>query len=105
MIGTGIATISDCIRGTDPQVQDNDFRSGKGEILTILSPGPRTYEQGSIFLVDSIAQAPIGISVLQESYADTVTNHKNFIILKYTITISNRVLLLIYMLDYLLIGM
>jgi serine protease len=86
MIGTGIATISDCIRGTNPQVQDNDFRSGRGEILTILSPAPRSYERGSILLVDSIAQAPIGISVLQDSYADTSTNHKNFIILKYIIT-------------------
>jgi serine protease len=86
MIGTGIATISDCIRGTNPQVQDNDFRSSRGEILTILSPAVRSYEKGSILLVDSIAQAPIGISVFQESYADTATNHKNFIILKYTIT-------------------
>ncbi len=86
MVGTGLATISDCIRGVDPNVQEHDFRIANDETLTIVSPGIKTYEKGSVRLVDSLTIVPIGISILQESYADTVSSVNNIIILKYTIT-------------------
>ncbi|RQV98912.1 MAG: peptidase S8, partial [Calditrichaeota bacterium] len=86
MIGTGLGTISDCIRGTNPAEQDDDFRTAKGEILSIYSPGNRTFQQGAVRLVDSSALSPIGLSIRQESFADTLTGFKDFIIFKYTIT-------------------
>ncbi len=86
MVGTGLGTISDCIRGVNPNIEDNDFRTANGEILSIYSPGSRTYEQGLVTLVDSAALSPIGLSIRQESFADTVTGFNNFVIFKYTIS-------------------
>ncbi len=85
MIGTGINTVSDCIRGTDGSTQDDDFRPASGEILSVITPGQYTFEQGSILMVDSLATTPLGISVLQTTYADTLEGFNDYVIFKYEI--------------------
>jgi hypothetical protein len=89
MIGTSASKVSDCIRGEDQSIEDNDFKPATGEELSIVSPGQVANEEGSILLVDSIAPSPIGISILQESFADNRPEYQDFVIFKYTIVNNN----------------
>ncbi|UCF64553.1 MAG: S8 family serine peptidase [bacterium] len=86
MIGTGVSTVSDCIRGGDGQTQDDDFKPAAEEILTIVSPGSFTTEEGSILMVDSLATIPLGLEIQQKSYADTSAGQNGYIIMAYEIT-------------------
>ncbi|RMG60970.1 MAG: T9SS C-terminal target domain-containing protein [Calditrichaeota bacterium] len=85
MIGRSVNEISDCVRGADGQTQDTDFRPATGELLQIVSPGANSFEEGSILLVDSLAATPLGVTVLQESFADTAQGFDTFVIFRYTI--------------------
>ncbi len=89
LIGTSSSQVSDCIRGADQSVEDNDFKPAAGEVISITSPGQRANQEGSILLVDSLAPSPIGISVLQETLADTSADYNKFVIFKYTIANNN----------------
>lgn len=89
MIGNAVTKVSDCVRGVNVQVQDEDFRAGSGEVLAIVSPGQIANEEGSILLVDSSAVNPLGITVLQETYADNRPEYQDFVIFKYTIVNNN----------------
>jgi serine protease len=86
MIGTGQNTVSDCIRGSDGQTQDDDFEPANNEFLSLTSPGSFTTEEGSILLVDSLATNPLGVRVLQKSYADTTTGKNGFVIFSYRVS-------------------
>jgi serine protease len=86
MVGTGQNNLSDCIRGSDQSIQDNDFKPAANEFLSIISPGSFTTEEGSILLVDSLATNPLGIKVLQKSYADTTIGQNGFVIFSYEIS-------------------
>jgi hypothetical protein len=86
MLGTGTGSVSDCIRGSNQSTQDDDFQPAEGEFLSIISPGQFSHEEGSILLVDSLAPNPLGIFILQKSYADTSEGISNFVIFKYEIT-------------------
>jgi serine protease len=85
MLGTSSTQVSDCIRGADGQTQDDDFRPAANECLSIVSPGQISTEEGTILLVDSLAASPLGISILQKTYADTTTANQGFVIFKYQI--------------------
>ncbi len=85
MIGTGVSTVSDCIRGADGSTQDVDFTPAKNEVLQIVSPGQFTAQEGSILLTDSLAGTPLGLSIQQKSYADTRPENQDFIIFQYTL--------------------
>ncbi|MBN2365618.1 MAG: T9SS C-terminal target domain-containing protein [Calditrichaeota bacterium] len=85
MIGTASSKVSDCIRGIDGQVQDDDFRPRANEFLSIVSPGQYSNEEGTIHLVDSLAASPIGVSILQKTYADTGEFINDFVIFEYQI--------------------
>ncbi|MGB0930404.1 MAG: S8 family serine peptidase [Chitinophagales bacterium] len=76
--------ISDCIRGLGNEPNE-EFKALDGEILQFVSPGEKAHEESSIVIVDSLATNPIGVSILQESYADTASSRQNFVILKYTL--------------------
>ena len=89
MIGTGTGTVSDCIRGADGSTQDDDFLPATGEDLSVVSPGAFSNEEGAILLTDSLAATPLGISVLQKSYADNRTENQDFVIFHYTIFNNN----------------
>ncbi|MGB1243405.1 MAG: T9SS type A sorting domain-containing protein, partial [Chitinophagales bacterium] len=84
VMATSANQISDCIRGlgNDP---NEEFKALDGEILQFVSPGEKAHEESSIVIVDSLANNPIGVSILQESYADTAASRQNFVILKYTL--------------------
>ena len=88
MIGTGATTVSDCIRGLN-EIQDADFTPVAGTTLTITSPGRRAHEEGRVLLTDAGATTPLGITILQRSYADTAPANQDFIIFHYTITNDN----------------
>ena len=85
MLGNASTKVSDCIRGIDGQTQDDDFRPAKGEYLSIVSPGQISSEEGTILFVDSMAASPLGVSILQKTYADTTAINQGFIIFKYQI--------------------
>ena len=67
MIGTSATQVSDCIRGEDVNVQDDDFEAVTN--LEIVSPG--LYfgfnEEGFVVLKDSQAENPIGVEIGQIS--------------------------------------
>jgi hypothetical protein len=86
MLGTGTTTVSDCIRGFDGQTQDDDFKPAADEVLTVISPGSFTTEEGSILMVDSLATNPLGLEIQQKSYADTSSGQNGYIIMAYEIT-------------------
>jgi serine protease len=85
MLGNSSTQVSDCIRGIDGQTQDDDFRPAADEFLSIVSPGQISTEEGTILLVDSVAALPLGISILQKTYADTTSANQGFVIFKYQI--------------------
>ncbi len=85
MLGNASTKVSDCIRGIDGQTQDDDFRPAKGEYLSIVSPGQISSEEGTILFIDSMAASPLGVSILQKTYADTTAVNQGFIIFKYQI--------------------
>ena len=86
MIGTGVSTVSDCIRGGDGQTQDDDFKPAAEEVLSIVSPGSFTTEEGSILMVDSLAAVPLGLEIQQKSYADSTAGYNGYLIMAYEIT-------------------
>jgi serine protease len=86
LIGTGSNTVSDCIRGDDGETQDDDLKLASGENVTIISPGQYTNEEGSVLLVDSLANTPLGISALQKTYVDSSNDLNKFIIFRYILT-------------------
>lgn len=85
MLGNASTKVSDCIRGVDGQTQDDDFRPATGEFLSIVSPGRISSQEGTILFVDSVAASPLGVSILQKTYADTSTSNQGFVIFNYQI--------------------
>jgi len=85
MIGTGQSTVSDCLRSTT-DVQDQDFKPVYGTDLTVVSPGTEASQVGRVVLVDSLAPHPIGITVYQDTYADSRPENDEFVIFRYKIT-------------------
>ncbi len=66
--------------------QDMDLIPKKGARLEIREPGQLVTQEGRMELVDSGADNPIGVEILQESFVDTAEQNKDFIILRYTLT-------------------
>ena len=87
LVATGPTAVSDCVRGTDPSVDQHVDLTLKDETtLEIIAPAVSTAQQGRVELVDTEADNPIGIEILQESFVDVGPDNEDFIILKYTIT-------------------
>ncbi|MCH8961760.1 MAG: hypothetical protein IH820_10695 [Bacteroidetes bacterium] len=88
LVATGPGNVSDCVRGvaSDSTDQNEDFVLKDGTTLEIIKPGLLTAEQGKVELVDTPASAPIGLSILQESFVDTAPGNEDFIILRYVIS-------------------
>ncbi len=84
VVATSANQISDCIRGIGNEPNE-EFKALDDAVLRLVSPGEKAHEESSIVIVDSLATNPIGISILQESFADTITSRQNFVILKYTL--------------------
>ncbi len=84
VLATGPNQISDCIRGLSNEPNE-EFKVMDGEVLRLISPGENHLQESSVVIVDSLASNPIGVSVQQESFADTTASRQNFVIVKYTI--------------------
>ncbi|MFK7844020.1 MAG: S8 family serine peptidase [Rhodothermales bacterium] len=81
--GNGVTAISDNIRSTDGDVND-DFVQVDGTDFGIID-GRETTEEGALQLVDSAADFPLEVKIRQDSFADEAEENKDFVILKYTI--------------------
>ncbi len=77
--------ISDCIREGEDAEQQADFAAFAEDPLLIAEPGEVTHEFGSVVLHDQPAEDPIGLSIIQESYADTASGLQDFVIFRYTL--------------------
>ena len=87
IVATGPNTVSDCVRGTDQSMDQNtDFVLKDGATLEIIKPGILTSEEGRVEIVDTQADTPIGLSILQESFVDTAPGNEDFLILRYLIS-------------------
>ncbi len=89
MVATLPTQISDCVRGDTGSDVERDFKMPEGIALDIISPGEEHYEEAAVLLVDSLAERPINISILQESFADTTRSRQNFVIFQYQIKNEN----------------
>ncbi|MEM8486583.1 MAG: S8 family serine peptidase [Bacteroidota bacterium] len=83
IVGSSVNTISDNIRGVNPQ-QDDDFVRATGTNFGIID-GRETAEEGALELVDTNAETPLNLNIRQDSYADTSAANRDFVIIKYTI--------------------
>lgn len=87
LVGNSPGRISDAVRGVQAGAgQEEDFVPASGSVLEITRPGALAHEEGLITLVDSPAPIPLGISIEQESFADTSDARDDFVIFKYSIT-------------------
>ena len=84
MLATGIEQVSDCLKNLS-EVQNKDFRAIRGNSLQLNSPGENHFQESAVELVDSLADNPIGVSILQESFADTSSVKQNYVMMKYTL--------------------
>lgn len=85
LAGISAQFVSDAIRGEDGATQHRDFQLLEGSGLEIISPGRFTAQQGTVELTDRAAPFPLHLNVLQETYADTITDRQLFVIIHYTL--------------------
>lgn len=83
MIGTGVNTLSDCIRGGTDSEQDDDFKSLTA--LSIVSPGEFSDQEGSVLLDDSFASLPLQVNISQTTFTYNKEPFNDFIIYRYNI--------------------
>ena len=87
LIATSADQISDCIHEIveEDHDQEKDFVVAQGSALELVSPGTHTREETRVVLTDAGAINPIGVEVLQESFADGNAANADFIIMRYTV--------------------
>ena len=82
IVATSAAQVSDVLpQGHDHALQQ-DFVRVPNTVLLIQSPGNHTTQEGSIRLVDTGAESPIGVTVHQRSFAQ---ENESFLLLRYGI--------------------
>ncbi len=90
LVASGPDAVSDCLYSDERQYerisQHMDWVPQRGASLEIRDPGILVAQEGRMELVDDGAPNPIGVEVLQESFADTAVENEDFIILRYTLT-------------------
>jgi hypothetical protein len=85
MISTGPQHVSDGVRNSSGE-PDGDFAVLPGDNIEIIEPGPHATEQTHARFDDSRAGNPIGIEVVQETYAWADPPNDDFIVLRYILT-------------------
>lgn len=85
MVATGPSRISDSVRNTREDEQDEDFVRAPSSFFGIID-GTVSSEIGVVNIVDEAAANPIGIKVHQESFADTTDAHNDFVVMRYRIS-------------------
>lgn len=84
MIGTGLTSVSNSVRGVNID-QDDDFRLASGSFLKIDTPGTLADQQGTVTIVDSLSSSPLGLKIKQETISYNTPPFNQFIIFKYTV--------------------
>ncbi|MCH8327756.1 MAG: S8 family serine peptidase, partial [Candidatus Marinimicrobia bacterium] len=84
MVGISKNKVSDSVRG-EGAARDQDFQMPPGGQL-LLGPGQSANEEGAVVLIDDLASSPIGLLILQESFADNNAAYDDFVIFRYVIT-------------------
>lgn len=82
MLASGPDRISDSVRNTGVDQQDEDFARSTSSFFGIIE-GSVSSEIGVVHIDDMAADNPIEVRVHQESFADTADVHNDFIILRY----------------------
>ncbi len=85
IIGTGPAQVSDGVRNSSGE-PDGDFAVLPGGNIELIEPGLHATQQTYARFDDSRARNPIGIEVVQESFAWSSPPSDDFIILRYIVT-------------------
>lgn len=85
IIGRGNGRISDCVRGIEQSIQEDDFALVSGGLLELFSPGDLTSQQSRVELADDPNDNGAGVRIVQESYTDNASDHEDFVVIKYTI--------------------
>ena len=88
IIGTAPSNISDGVRnaGGEP---DGDFQVLPGGNIQLLAPGNDASQETFSIFDDSRAEAPLGIKVVQQSFAFDEAPYNDFIIMRYIISNEN----------------
>ncbi len=84
MIGTAFG-VSDGARSASGE-PDGDFAVAPGGNFQISAPGDVAAQQTVSLMTDSLAEAPLGLQVMQRSYGFTESGYEDFVILQYIIT-------------------
>ncbi|MBY0424775.1 MAG: S8 family serine peptidase, partial [Cytophagales bacterium] len=86
LLGTSSSKVSDCIRGaqntSNQQLKDTDLNS----IIPITKSTSASDKTITVLFSDSLAPNPIGVQVLQKTYALKNSPDDKYIIVEYTIT-------------------
>ena len=83
VVGTGPATVLHSVTLNTQQARDfvpADVR----QPVTVVH-GQLITQQGTFVFSDREARTPLGVRVLQESFADSSDNHRDFIVLRYSV--------------------
>jgi len=85
LIGTNTDQVSDGARGGDGKTPGQDFEVLPGGELTIQSPGGISDQEGFCKFSDLRATNPLGLEIIQKSFAYADPVNDDYLILQYTI--------------------
>jgi hypothetical protein len=85
LIGTSPEFISDGARGEDGKTPQQDFEVSYGGELSIQTPGLVSDQDGICKFSDRGAPNPLGVEILQKSFAYSDPANDDYLILQYTI--------------------
>ena len=87
MVGLGEDRVLSSVRNERPMEQDDDFIREENSLFGVLG-GRVTTEDGLAVFVDKEGAEGSGLRIQQESFADTQSGNRNFIILRYILSQS-----------------
>jgi subtilisin family serine protease len=88
LIGTEASHVSDGVRNSFGE-PDGDFSVLPGGNIELIEPGSIATQETYSRFSDGRAENPIGLEVIQESYASDSTAYNDFLILRYTLKNSD----------------
>jgi len=90
LIGKGPDQVSDGARGDDGNTPDQDFEVFPGGELILNTPGPVSQQDGFCIFSDLKAEAPLGLKIIQKSFAYADPENDDYLILEYVIHNINQ---------------
>ncbi len=84
LIAVGIEQVSDGVRNLAGE-PDGDFAVLPGGNIEMIAPGPVAAQETFSQFSDARAENPIGVDIIQESYAFDIAPYDDFVILRYVL--------------------